>query len=84
MAEIQADQDALRAEFAMSTRRLEITVDELKNKHTTALAELGRKGNAINRLEIERETKKSDPSRSKPRSLHSRTNSPQRARKSRR
>ena len=58
MAEIQADKDALRAEFAMSTRRLEITVDELKNKHTTALAELGRKGNAINRLKIEREAQK--------------------------
>ena len=58
MAEIQADKDALRAEFAMSTRRLEIIVDELKNKHTTALAELGRKGNAINRLKIERETQK--------------------------
>ena len=38
--------------------RLEIIVDELKNKHTTALAELGRKGNAINRLKIERETLK--------------------------
>ena len=58
MAEIQADKDALRAEFAMSTRRLEIIVDELKNKHTTALAELGRKGNAINRLKIEREAQK--------------------------
>ena len=58
MAEIQADKDALRAEFAMSTRDLEITVDELKNKHTTALAELGRKGNAINRLKIEREAQK--------------------------
>ena len=58
MAEIQADKDALRAEFAMSMRSLEITVDELKNKHTTALAELGRKGNAINRLKIERETQK--------------------------
>lgn len=30
MAEVQADKDALRAEFAMSTRRLETTVDELK------------------------------------------------------
>ena len=58
MAEIQADKDALRAEFAMSMRSLEITVDELKNKHTTALAELGRKGNAINRLKIEREAQK--------------------------
>jgi hypothetical protein len=58
MAEIQADKDALRAEFAMSMRHLEITVDELRNKHTTALAELGRKDNAINRLKIEREAQK--------------------------
>ena len=55
MAEIQADKDALRAEFAMSMRGLEITLDELKNKHSNALAELGRKGNAINRLKIEHE-----------------------------
>ena len=58
MAEIQADKDALRAEFAMSLRSLEITADELKNKHTTALAELGRKSNAINRLKIECEAQK--------------------------
>ena len=30
--EIQADKDQLRAEFAMSTRRLEMSVEELKNK----------------------------------------------------
>src|SRR5260221_207441 len=58
MAEIQADKDALRAEFAMSTRGLEITLDELKNEHSNALAELGRKGNAINRLKIEHEAQK--------------------------
>lgn len=58
MAEIQADKDALRAEFAMSTRRLEITIDELKNKCTNALAELGKKGDAVNRLKIEREAQK--------------------------
>jgi len=58
MAEIQADKDTLRAQFAMSTRRLEITIDELKNKHTNALAELGRKGNAVNWLKIERAAEK--------------------------
>lgn len=58
MAEIQADKDALRAEFAMSTRRLEITIDELKNRCTNALAELGKKGDAVNRLKIEREAQK--------------------------
>lgn len=58
MAEVQADKDALRAEFAMSTRRLEITIDELKNKYTNALTELGKMGDAVNRLKIEREAQK--------------------------
>jgi len=53
MAEIQADKDQLRAEFAMSTRRLEMSVDQLKTKTTSQLAELGKKGDAINRLKIE-------------------------------
>src|SRR5512140_2192226 len=53
MAEIQADKDQLRAEFAMSARRLEMTVDQLKNKTTSQLAELGKKSDAINRLKIE-------------------------------
>ncbi|HEV8463543.1 MAG TPA: hypothetical protein VGQ63_00895 [Pseudolabrys sp.] len=58
MAEIQADKDALRAEFAMSTRRLEITIDELKNRETNQLAELGKNRDAVNRLKIEREAQK--------------------------
>jgi len=53
MAEIQADKDQLRAEFAMSTRRLEMSVEQLKNRTTSQLAELGKKGDAINRLKIE-------------------------------
>ncbi len=53
MAEIQADKDQLRAEFAMSTRRLEMAVEQLKTKGTSQLAELGKKGDAINRLKIE-------------------------------
>ena len=43
MAEIQADKDQLRAEFAMSARRLEMSVEQLKNKTTSQLAELGKK-----------------------------------------
>jgi hypothetical protein len=58
MAEIQADKDLLRAEFAMSTRRLEIGVDELKEQNTSQLAELARKGDMINRLKLEREAHK--------------------------
>ncbi|MFZ5737502.1 MAG: hypothetical protein ACOY6K_11530 [Pseudomonadota bacterium] len=53
MAEIQADKDQLRAEFAMSARRLEISVDQLKNKTTSQFAEIGKKTDAINRLKLE-------------------------------
>jgi chromosome segregation ATPase len=53
MAEIQADKDQLRAEFAMSARRLEMNVEQLKNKTTSQLAELGKKSDAINRMKVE-------------------------------
>ncbi|MDB5565266.1 MAG: hypothetical protein JWP84_1832 [Tardiphaga sp.] len=53
MSEIQADKDELRAEFAMSARRLEMSVDQLKNKTTHQLAELGKKSDAINRMKLE-------------------------------
>jgi chromosome segregation ATPase len=53
MAEIQADKDQLRAEFAMAARRLEMSVDQLKNKTTSQLAELGKKSDAINRMKLE-------------------------------
>src|SRR5690242_3725349 len=47
MAEIQADKDHLRAEFAISTRRLELTVDQLKARSTGQLSELSKKSEAI-------------------------------------
>jgi chromosome segregation ATPase len=53
MAEIQADKDQLRAEFAMSARRLEMSVEQLKSKTTSQLAELGKKTDAINRMKLE-------------------------------
>jgi chromosome segregation ATPase len=53
ITEIRADKDQLRAEFAMSTRRLEINVDQMKNKTTTQLAEIGKKSDAINQLRKE-------------------------------
>jgi chromosome segregation ATPase len=53
MAEIQADKDQLRAEFAMSARRLEMSVDKLKHQTTSQLAELGKKTDAINRMKLE-------------------------------
>lgn len=58
MAEIQADKDLLRAEFAMQTRRLQLILGQHKNKIAAYLAELGKKGDAINRLKIERDALK--------------------------
>ena len=38
--EIQADKDSLRAEYAMSTRRLEMSVEQLKARATSQLADI--------------------------------------------
>jgi chromosome segregation ATPase len=53
MAEIAAEKDQLRAEFAMTMSRLEMTVEQLKAKTTSQLAELGKKGEAVGRLKFE-------------------------------
>ena len=53
LAEIQADKDKLRAEFAMSSRRLEMNVEQLKAKATQQLGELARKSEAIAKLKAE-------------------------------
>src|SRR5215472_9631149 len=53
MAEIHADKDQLRAEFAMSTRRLEMSVDQMKAKTSSQLAEIGKKAEAVGRLKLE-------------------------------
>ena len=58
MEEIRADKDLLRADFAMSTRRLETNIEQLKHKTASQLAELGKKGDAVNRLKIERDALK--------------------------
>ncbi len=50
MREIQAEKDVLRAEFAMTARRLETSIDELKAKTAAHVAELGKKTTVINRL----------------------------------
>jgi hypothetical protein len=55
MAEVQAEKDLLRAEFAMSTRRLEMTVEQLVNKTTSQVVELSKKDDIINRLKVERD-----------------------------
>ena len=57
MAELQADKDHLRAEFAMSTRKLELVVDQLKAEGAGQLAELGKKADAINIFKAELDDK---------------------------
>src|SRR6201999_1785682 len=52
MAKIHADKEQVRAEFAMSARRLEMSVEQLKNRTTSQLADLGKKTDAINRMKI--------------------------------
>ncbi len=53
MSEIQAEKDLLRAEFAVSTRRLEMSVEQLKARATAQLGEIARKAEATNRLKAE-------------------------------
>ena len=53
ISEIRADKDQLRAEFAMSTRRLEMRNEKLKAQTTTQLVELGKKTDAVNQLRKE-------------------------------
>jgi chromosome segregation ATPase len=53
MTEVQAEKDQLRAEFAMWTRRLELSVEQMKARTTGWVVELGKKSDAINRLKAE-------------------------------
>jgi chromosome segregation ATPase len=48
--EIQADKDQLRAEFAMSTRRLEMSVEELRDKASHQVIEINRKRDELAKL----------------------------------
>lgn len=58
MAEIQAVKDLLRAEYAMSTRQLEMNIEQLKKKNASLLVQLGKRNDLINLLKIEREALK--------------------------
>jgi predicted RNase H-like nuclease (RuvC/YqgF family) len=58
ITEIEADKDLLRAEFAMSTCRLEKSLEQLKHKSTDQVVELGKRADVINRLKIERDALK--------------------------
>ena len=48
--EIQADKDQLRAEFAMSTRRLEMSIEELRDKGSRQIIEINRKRDELAKL----------------------------------
>jgi uncharacterized membrane-anchored protein YhcB (DUF1043 family) len=56
MAEVHAEKDLLRADFAMSMRRLEITIEELMNKTTSQAVELSKRNDLINQLSLERDS----------------------------
>ncbi|MEA2934720.1 MAG: hypothetical protein QOD74_1366 [Variibacter sp.] len=55
IAEIQADKDHLRAEFAVATRQLELTLENVKDKAVTHLVDIGRKTEIIARLQAEKD-----------------------------
>jgi len=50
LSEIQADKDQLRAEFAMSARRLETTIERLRQKAGQQLVDITQKRDLIGRL----------------------------------
>ena len=55
--EVQADKDQLRAEFAMSTRRLEVSVKAFKEKISHQMVEISRNREELVRLTTERDEK---------------------------
>jgi chromosome segregation ATPase len=52
--EIQAEKDRMRAEFAMSTRRLEMSIKSLNEKSAAQIIEINRKREELRRLVEER------------------------------
>jgi hypothetical protein len=55
--EIQADKDQLRAQFAMSIRRLEVNIEEMRAKAAGQGGEIGRQSSEISRLNVELDKK---------------------------
>jgi hypothetical protein len=53
LTEIRAEKDLLRAQFAMAIRRLEVNVEEMRDKGASQLSELGRKHAEIRDLKVE-------------------------------
>lgn len=57
LAEIQADKDRIRAEFAISVRKLEVETKTLKERLAAQLVEIGRGNEALKALAAEGERK---------------------------
>jgi hypothetical protein len=55
--EIQVDKDHLRAQFAMSVRRLEVGIEEMRAKATGHSGDISRQSLEINRLHVELDKK---------------------------
>ncbi|MCB1481362.1 MAG: hypothetical protein KDJ55_05205 [Rhodobiaceae bacterium] len=53
MSEIQADKDQMRAEFAMAARKLERSIDELKQKTARHQADIGKRDEMIRNQKVE-------------------------------
>jgi len=56
MAEFRADKDQLRAEFALSTRRLEMNVEALRRRLSEQLRDINRKRSEVGAIKGERDT----------------------------
>ena len=54
MSEIQADKDRMRAEFAMSTRRLEMSIKSFREKAAAQVVEINRNREELRRIATER------------------------------
>lgn len=55
MAEFRADKDQLRAEFALSTRRLEMTVEALRRRLADQLRDVSRRKTELGSIKTERD-----------------------------
>jgi len=60
IAQIHAGKDQLRAQFAVSTRSLEIKIDRLKDKAAGYFAEIAAKNDVIYKLETERNAQQAE------------------------
>jgi hypothetical protein len=56
-SEIHADKDQMRAEFAMSVRRLEIGMEKMREKAMTRLGPVDKRTAELNRLQVELDKK---------------------------